>query len=341
MKLLITRLSALGDVAMAVPVVKALATQYPNLDITFASKGFCAPLFEGLADNVRFIGLDLKDRNRGIAGLRKAVRELNVDQYDAVADFHDVLRTKYLRFYAMLHGVREASIDKNREGRRALVRQREKKLVQQRTSFEKYVAVLEELGFKIDLSQVLQPVIPTTDALSSVTDFIAPAPMVGIAPFAAHAGKIYPMDKMRKVIESLNAEGVEIRLFGGGLAEEEQLDALASDFTHVKSVAGKLGGMKEELALMSKLSCMVSMDSANMHLASLVGTPVVSIWGATHPKAGFMGWRQTIDNAVQLDMSCRPCSIFGNKPCLRGDLACMMGITPEMIIEKVKLCLQH
>jgi len=81
---------------------------------------------------------------------------------------------------------------------------------------------------------------------------------------------------------------------------------------------------------------MVSMDSANMHFASLTHTPVVSIWGATHPFAGFMGWGQDAANAVQIPLDCRPCSIFGNRPCLRGDLACMNHISPERVYEQVE-----
>ena len=87
---------------------------------------------------------------------------------------------------------------------------------------------------------------------------------------------------------------------------------------------------------MSHLQVMISMDSANMHLASLVNTPVVSIWGATHPYAGFMGWNQRYENAAQVELDCRPCSIYGNKPCLRGDYACLKNISPEQIISKVE-----
>jgi ADP-heptose:LPS heptosyltransferase len=85
---------------------------------------------------------------------------------------------------------------------------------------------------------------------------------------------------------------------------------------------------------------MVTMDSANMHLASLVATPVVSIWGATHPYAGFMGWNQSIDNAVQTDLPCRPCSIYGKKDCMRGDYACLYQIKPETIVGKIERILQ-
>jgi ADP-heptose:LPS heptosyltransferase len=100
-------------------------------------------------------------------------------------------------------------------------------------------------------------------------------------------------------------------------------------------MAGKIS-MEAELALMSQLDVMLSMDSANMHLASLVNIPVISIWGATHPYAGFKGWNQPIENCVQVDLECRPCSVFGNKKCFRGDYACLVRIEPEQLIKKIQ-----
>ena len=91
---------------------------------------------------------------------------------------------------------------------------------------------------------------------------------------------------------------------------------------------------------MSRLKLLICMDSANMHFASLVGTPVLSIWGATHPYAGFYGYRQPMENAIQLPLPCRPCSVFGEKPCYRGDWACMDKILPEMILDKVNQILK-
>ena len=80
---------------------------------------------------------------------------------------------------------------------------------------------------------------------------------------------------------------------------------------------------------------MLSMDSANMHLASLVELPVVSVWGATHPYCGFTGWHQNPANEVQADLPCRPCSVFGNKPCQRGDYACLRGIDYHAIVQRL------
>ena len=93
-------------------------------------------------------------------------------------------------------------------------------------------------------------------------------------------------------------------------------------------------GIRADLEKIKKLDVMISMDSANMHLASLVGVRVVSIWGATHPFAGFLGWGQKMEDCVQRDLPCRPCSIYGKKPCLRGDMACM-DIEPNEIISRI------
>ena len=84
---------------------------------------------------------------------------------------------------------------------------------------------------------------------------------------------------------------------------------------------------------MSRLRLVLAMDSGNMHLASLAGVPVVSVWGATHPLSGFLGWGQSIDNVIQEDLPCRPCSIYGSKPCEYGDYRCMTGISPERVLE--------
>ena len=80
---------------------------------------------------------------------------------------------------------------------------------------------------------------------------------------------------------------------------------------------------------------MVTMDSANMHLATISSTPTVSIWGATHPYCGFKGWKQNDSDLIQLPMTCRPCSVFGSKQCFRGDYMCLNGIRPETVAGKI------
>lgn len=331
------RFSALGDVAMTVPVVYSLAERYPQADITVLSRPFARPLFADMPDNVHFRGADLGCYH-GTAGMFRLFRELKREGYDMVADLHDVLRTKLLRAFFWLAGAKVAHIDKGRSGRKGLTRMHGKKLRLLPSSFSRYGAVFGRLGLPVET--VFSSVYGKGRGDSSLFAAVTGNPddgkhWIGIAPFAAHKGKMIPLATVEELVRRLSERhDLHIFLFGGGRDEWETLKRLAGGLQDICIPAGRLN-MEQELALMSYLDVMVSMDSANMHLASLVGTPVISVWGATHPFAGFMGWGQSADNAVQADLPCRPCSIFGNKPCLRGDYACLKAITAEEIIRKI------
>jgi len=338
--ILIIRFSALGDVAMAVPVVYSLARQYPDLRITVLSRGYARPLFEDLAPNVGFMEADLKMEYKGVRGLNALYRRLAAKQFTAVADLHNVLRSGFLRMRFNLGRYHVEHINKHRKGRRHLTSFHHKQLQQQPTSFENYTQVLERLGYpvKIDFQSIFPPeggdlsLLPPPMNVKGATD-----QWIGIAPFAAHEGKVYPPQLMRQVIELLTREHPQARIFFFGRGDEEEyfFKEWCQTFPQCLYASHVLGPIRQELILMSHLDVMLSMDSANMHLASLTGIPVVSIWGATHPYAGFMGWGQSKDNAIQVDLDCRPCSIFGQKPCRRGDYACLNNISPETVYKKI------
>ena len=349
--ILIIRFSAIGDVAMAVPVVYSLATQYPHVRITVLSKGFARPLFENLAPNVSFMEADIKTEYHGLRGLNSLFRRLKAKHFTSVADFHNVLRSDYLRMRFNMDRFHVAHINKHRKGKRRLVSTRHKRMEAQPTSFQNYADVLAKLGYPVNLhfDSIFPPeggdvnLLPPSLGLTS-PDSSAPSDdsnqrpvLIGIAPFAAHPGKIYPQPLMQQVIEQLCQQLPDCRifLFGGGEREKRIIDNWCNLFGNCVNASRKCGGLMQELILMSHLNVMLSMDSANMHLASLTHTPVVSIWGATHPYAGFMGWNQSLDNAIQMEMDCRPCSIYGNKRCKRGNYPCLNGIKPQQIVEKI------
>lgn len=337
-RLLIIRFSAIGDVAMTIPVIYACAVDNPQLQLTVLSREFLKPLFSRMPSNVEFKGVDLKKNYQGIAGLNRLYNELKEEKFDAVADFHDVLRSKYLRWRFKLSGTPVAHIRKGRDGKHKLVRAKHKVKEPQKSSFQRYAEVLEQLG--IQSSSHFVSLFPEgkgdISPLRDITGEKGDSKWVGIAPFAAHKGKIYPFEQLKKVLGLLCREpNIQIFLFGAGSKEQALLEQWENEFPHVTSLAGKLK-MDTELIVMSHLNVMLSMDSANMHLASLVNTPVVSIWGATHPYAGFMGWNQKEEDAIQIDLACRPCSVYGNKPCMRKDYACLNEITPEQVVGQLK-----
>jgi len=293
---------------MLSPIVRAAAEQYPDVAFTMLSQQRMEDLFAGMPPNVTFHGVNLRKDS-----LKQIVSGLGT--YDLVADMHSVLRSVYIRSAMRLRGARVASIDKGRLSKQLLTRGFRRAPLMHTT--ERYAAVLERLGLPITMPQAVH-----SDGTG-----------IGIAPFAAHPGKIYPVERMERVVEILSKHGIPLTLFGGGKKEQDILGAWAARYNGVQSVAGK-HTMAEELELMRGLRLMVTMDSGNMHLASLVGTRVISIWGATHPYAGFLGYGQREEDCISRDLDCRPCSIYGNKKCSFGDYRCL-NIAPEEVAQTI------
>ncbi len=343
--ILIIRFSTIGDVAMSVPVIYSLAKQYPHIRITVLSRPFAKSFFENLAPNVGFMEADIKKEYKGVKGLNALYRRLIAKQFTAIADFHNILRSNYLRVRFNLDSYRVEHINKHRQGKRMLIAPSGKKLVQQPTAFENYAEVLEKLGYPIDIQ--FTSIFPDGVDIhvlprELLTGKTKETPWVGIAPFSTHHGKMYPRNLMEQAINKVVQRNPHCRifLFDEGTEEHKVMDEWVNKFGNCVNASAILKGIDKELLLMSQLDVMVSMDNAYMHLASLVNIPVVSIWGATHPYAGFVGWNQSKENIIQLDMPCRPCSIYGKKECLRGDYACLKNISPDMIAFKVNLILQ-
>ena len=151
--ILIIRFSALGDVAMTVPVIWALAHQYPDIRITVLSRKYARTLFDDLAPNVNFMEADLKVEYHGIKGLNALYRRLVAKQFTKVADLHNVLRSEYLRLRFNFGRYRVEHINKHRKDRRKLISQKRKGIQQLPTSFNNYIDVFEKLGYPIDVSK--------------------------------------------------------------------------------------------------------------------------------------------------------------------------------------------
>lgn len=312
---------------MTIPVIEALALQNPDLQITVVSRPFVKSVFSLLPSNVHFVGINPREY-KGLAGLWRMFQELRSLRPTHVADLHDVLRTIVLRLFFRLWGYPVSHIIKDRYARRKFLNEAEK--VQQETSFERYTKAILKLGFAFDVPprplHLLEPRKEKNPTLHTI----------GIAPFAAHQGKVYPLEQMEKVVSLFSQKGIDVYLFGAGAEEKSLAIEWEEKYPHVHSVIGTLPDMAAELRMISTLDAMLTMDSGNMHLAALTDTPVFSIWGATHPLGGFLAWNCSTERVIQrTDLPCRPCSIFGNKPCKYGNYPCMTGISPEDIVAKV------
>ncbi len=334
------RFSALGDIALALPVVFDLCRANPSVRFIFLTRRFPASLFINAPENLTVIGVDL-NQYKGLAGLHRLYRHIKTE-YDIhhVVDLHDVIRSRILSAFFRLSGAKVTTIRKGRKEKKELTRPSHKILLQLPSSAERYADTFRRAGFRFKplFHSVFDHHIsdPAIYAKASAPK-LPHQKWIAIAPFARHRGKIYPPELMRQVIDGLlDIPDAKIFLFGAGENEKKILSRWADNNPRIIDLASIQLGLPAELRLLADCDLMVSMDSANMHFASLVGCPVVSVWGATHPFAGFMGFGQKTDNAVQLDMSCRPCSVFGDKPCRRGDYHCLNGIPPAAIVTKVR-----
>ena len=332
--ILVVRFSAMGDVAMTVPVIKALLDQNPEVTITYVSRPEFADFFNHIP-RLNYYSADLKSLYNGFPGLVKLFNDLRkTEKFDALADLHNNLRTKVLRKLFGLSGVKYAYLDKGRAEKKLLTRFPNKVLKPLKCTAERYADVFSKIGFPVALDyQLTKEPKPLTDDIIQVTGNKT-TQWIGISPFAKHKGKTYPHAKMEEVMAGLSKQNVRIFLFGGSPHEQQICDEWQQKFPNVISTI-RLLNMQQELALINNLDVMLSMDSAGMHLASIEGTPVVSIWGATHHYAGFLGYGQSEENIVADTIECRPCSVYGNKPCFRKDYACLHRINAETVTNRL------
>jgi ADP-heptose:LPS heptosyltransferase len=328
------RFSALGDVAMSVPVIKQFLETYPDKTLVMVSRKAHEPLFAGI-DGLLFYGADLKNKHKGIRGIFRLFKELHQQFPNAViADLHSVFRSRLLGFFFRLSGHPLAAIQKGRIEKKRITRKKNKLIKKIPTGFERYAHVFSKLGFPFSL-HVSEKGKEKNKTTHSFIQQLPHAINIGMAPFAKHSEKMYPLDRMRILLERLQDKPINIMLFGGGKEEEMILQKWADEFGQsVHNLAGRFT-LAEELDIIARLDLMISMDSANMHLASIHDVPVISIWGPTHPATGFYGWGQDPNHLISLPMECRPCSVYGNKPCWRGDHACMTGITVDVIYSRI------
>lgn len=335
MRLLIIRTSAMGDVALTTPVLRGMKEQYPEIELLMLTRPVFKPFFYSIG--LEFFFPDLNNRHKGIAGLIRLFKDINrQSEIDYVIDLHDVLRSKLLRFFFRLTGVHAAVIDKGRKEKRSLISG--KKKVRLKHSVERYCDVFARAGF---------PVIPSKDKwivpdqgiklkdhlISEMQEGLN----IGVAPYAKHKLKMWPENNMINLLGMI-AEKHKCRywLFGGQ-EDSEKMTTFQEKVPGSVSLAGKLN-LDEELYFMSRLDLMIAMDSSNMHMAALVGTKVISIWGGTDPLAGFSAWMQPDNFSIRIpveELTCRPCTIYG-KGNTRNDFACMKLLTPELVFKKIE-----
>jgi ADP-heptose:LPS heptosyltransferase len=333
----------MGDVALLLPALKIVMDQHPDIKITLVTRKKFSVFFQGYPQ-IEVFSADFEGIHKGFVGLFRLFRELKKLNITHVIDLHQNLRTSVLKTFFALTGIKVQTLDKGRADKKALTRKDNKIREALPHSVARYLEVFRKAGIISSFTVPDHPVkyfVHSDESIKRVDKWlkqINPEKLTGIAPFAQHKAKMWPVDKYKTLIDQLLIQypGHTFLLFGGGDKEKSILDEIAAKDKRVVNMVG-LFSLEDEITLISRLQLMICGDSSNMHLATLNGVKVLSIWGATHTDAGFGPLGQGADHVLEIpvsELSCRPCSVYGNKPCFRGDYACMNWITPEMAAER-------
>ncbi len=331
-RVLIIRLSALGDVAMTLPVIYNVARANAADQFVLLTRPFFARLFLSPPSNLRVIAYEK-------GKMSALLRRLATERFTHVADLHNVLRSWRLDLWALLRGKRVAMVDKARGERRKILR---RKGYASKSFIERYYEVFARLGLSTGRGEVAndaeriapKSAVRTLAAplqIAPASRFGASQPIIALAPFARYTNKTYPLELSHDLVRLLTSRGYHVLLFGGGDRERTILEQWAAEIYGCESRVGKQS-IEEELVLMASAQCLVSMDSANGHLASLVGTRVITLWGSTTPACGFAPYGQSPDDSLCASLPCQPCTIAGSEQCPR-DLACLRALTPQQILD--------
>ena len=332
---LVMRLSVLGNVAMAIPVLYPVCKANPDTRFIMLTKKWPASMFHDRPANLKVVDFDVNENHSGLFCLMKLASQLHkLYDIDAVADLHNVSGTWVIDAWMRAHGAQVARMDREKPKRRALVNHKTDEPVT--PIHERYRNVFRQLGFEApdNFKRLYEgrdwpesPIVPKKEPGQR---------WIAISPFSSHRQKAYPLEQMEQVIAELTKrDNYHIFLMGGGKAEKIALRPIARKYRNVVSMAEIKHSFIDEYALLAKCELMLTMESANMHLASLVDTQAMTVWGPTSPACGYLGYNQVVEDDIQLDMPCRPCSITGDKPCKYGDYPCLKNIKPEDIAQHV------
>ncbi len=334
----------MGDVVLLVPVVRSIVATYPDVEVTVVTRPKFASFFTDIERVVPFPA-DVDYTYNGVFGMRELFKKLlRKGNYDVVIDMHDHIRTMVLRTLFKLFGMPVIVFQKGRAEKKKFTQKENKETKALPHTVQRYQQAFENAGFPTPIIQ--PPFINLKDSTrEDVEKWLVSKQLekkekwIGIAPFAMHTTKIWPVKNYAALIRQLTEAGpAKFFLFGGGDKEVAFFKELEKEFpAYCHIVAGEMK-IKQELALMQKLDAFVCVDSSNMHFASLLGVPVISIWGGTHPDVGFGPLNAEKDNIIQIsrdELPCRPCSVYGRETCYRGDFACLNRITPDVVKDSV------
>ena len=352
-RILVIRFSSMGDIVLSSPVTRQLGRLFPDAEIDFLTRSEYVSLARALPE---VASVQRFDPGTGLLSLVSRLRER---RYDLAIDLHGNLRSRLVVVAGI--AARVLRYDKRRFARMAIVRRRRRSRPVPHT-IDRYLEVLDRLETAASPGPGASPVLKGAPGLEGAHDAAekrlpqlkvddAAAAMVeerlagagigpdvrvlGVAPGASHGPKRWPPERFARVADHL-AESRDLKvLLLGSEADRpvtgevaRAMECPAVDWTGATDLAMLPAAVR-------RCALLVSNDSGPMHVATAVGTPVIGVFGATHPRLGFAPVGPA-DAAVTLDLPCSPCSLHGNRACRFRTHACMVELDPRRVIDEAE-----
>lgn len=335
---MVIRLSAIGDVAMVVPHLYAMCLANKDCEFTFLTQPFLSSLLINAPDNLEVLAFD-KRNNKGFWSLLGFANRIRNEKFDTIIDLHDVLRTKVIRLWSSFASKTKVyKIDKHRGLRKKMLSGNKDILLPRMIDI--YMNAISKADIN-DIGEVKPINICDYNFSEEIKKYTEIPHKIGIAPFASKRSKEVDLKIFDKIIDHISQNTSYKVLLFCSKDELTRAEHIIDKYKNcVIPVRGQLG-LSKELVIMSGLSCMVSMDSANMHLASMVGTPVVSLWAGTSTRCGFLGIGQKETDTVSSPICCSPCSIFGTDKCRLSSFECTKNIDIDKIIDRINFYIDN
>lgn len=327
--ILLVRFSAIGDILLLTPLVRALRRRHPDARITVVTRAAFAPLLAHNPHLTSVIGWD------PLTPLAELGRRLKLLAFTHKLDLHGSLRSRALRWHA---GGRWTTYPKHRVARAMLIHTRRDVYRDRRPVAERYFDAARELDVAPDGGSL--EVFLSRAELEGAQAFLASRglgvtrQLIAIAPGAAHFTKRWPQHHWTALVRRLVEAGNDVVALGGpdDLGVAEAVAAAGGD--RAASAAGAFD-LPGSAALLKRARALVSGDTGLMHLATAVETPVVALFGPTVEQFGFVPYHAKA-TVLQRELSCRPCSSHGGPACPLTHHRCMQDLQPVDVLEALR-----
>lgn len=327
--ILVVRFSAIGDILLMTPLLRALRQRHPEARITVATRTAYAPL---LAHNPRVTTVIGWDEGTSLKTLATRVRGLG---FSHRMDLHGSLRSRALR---LLVGGKWTTYPKHRVARATLIRTKRDIYDDRRPVAERYFDAAVELDVRPDDGS-LELFLPRS-SLASAESFLeergigVKRQLIAVAPGAAHFTKRWPEHHWTALVRRLVENGNDIVVVGGPDDRTIGEKVVAAAGEHAINAAGVFDLLGTG-AVLKRSRALVAGDTGVMHLATAIGTPVVALFGPTVEQFGFFPYHAKA-TVLQRELYCRPCSAHGGPVCPERHHRCLQDLLPEDVLDALR-----